>query len=122
MDMENVVDYKALGKRIKIIRIQRSITQDKLAETAVLSTQHMSNIENGNTKSSLPTIVRIANALSISVDELLCDSVTHSKVAFHKIIASILEDCSEYEIRVLSGMLQGAKDAMRQNAAFRDLD
>jgi len=119
---ENVVDYKAIGKRIKIVRIQRSITQEKLAEKAGLSSQHMSNIENGNTKSSLPTIIRIANALSITVDELLCDSVTHSKVAIKKIISVILEDCSEYEIRVLEGMLQGAKDALRQNASFRDLE
>lgn len=122
MDKNNVVNYKALGKRIKVFRINQSITQEKLAEKAGLSTQHMSNIENGNTKSSLPTIIRIANALSITVDELLCDSVNHSKAAINKIIASILEDCTEYEIRVLSGILQGAKDALRQNASFRDTD
>jgi transcriptional regulator with XRE-family HTH domain len=117
---ENVVDYKALGKRIKIARIQQSLTQERLAEISGLSTQHTSNIENGNTKASLPTIIRIANALSITVDELLCDSVNHSEVALNKTIASILEDCSEYEIRILAGMLQGAKDALRQNTSFRD--
>ncbi|MHB1454990.1 MAG: helix-turn-helix domain-containing protein [Saccharofermentanales bacterium] len=119
---KNVVNYKAIGKRIKIVRIKRSMAQEKLAEKTGLSTQHMSNIENGNTKSSLPTIIRIANALSITVDELLCDSVTNSKEAINTIISVILEDCSEYEIRVLEGMLQGAKDALRQNDSFRDLD
>ncbi len=120
MDKTNVVDYKAIGKRIKIFRIQHSITQEKLAEKAGLSTQHMSNIENGNTKSSLPTIVRVANALSTTVDELLCDSVLHSKVAFSKNIAILLKDCSEYETRVLSDLLYGAKEALRKNASLRD--
>ena len=120
MEKTNVVDYKAIGKRIKIFRVQHSITQEKLAEKAGLSTQHMSNVENGNTKSSLPTIVRIANALSTTVDELLCDSVLHSKVAFSKNIATLLKDCSEYENRVLSDLLYGAKEALRKNASIRD--
>ncbi len=119
MEKTNDVDYKAIGKRIKILRIQHSITQEKLAETAGLSTQHMSNIENGNTKSSLPTIVRIANAFSVTVDELLMDSIHNSKVAFSKSIADLLKDCTEYEVRVLSDMLLGAKEALRKNESIR---
>ena len=122
MEKANLVDYKSIGKRIKILRIRHSMTQDKLAELSELSNQHLSNIENGNTKASLPTIIRIANSLSVTVDELLCDSVNNSKVAFSKNIAILLEDCTEYEIRVLSDMLLGAKEALRNNASFRDLE
>ncbi|OLN33548.1 hypothetical protein DSOL_0795 [Desulfosporosinus metallidurans] len=32
-------------------------------------------METGSTKPSLPTIIKIANALSVSVDELLCDNI-----------------------------------------------
>lgn len=63
------LDYKAIGKRIKIARIQVDLTQEKLAEYVNLSPSHMSNIETGTTKVSLTTIVNIANALSVSVDE-----------------------------------------------------
>ena len=73
------LDYRAIGKRIKIARIKADLTQEALAEKASLSTTHMSNIETGNSKLSLPTIVSLANALSVSVDEFLCDSVIHSK-------------------------------------------
>lgn len=65
------LDYKAIGKRIKIARIQVDLTQEKLAEYVNLSPSHMSNIETGTTKVSLTTIVNIANALSVSVDDLL---------------------------------------------------
>ena len=65
------LDYRAIGKRIKIARIKADLTQEALAEKASLSTTHMSNIETGNSKLSLPTIVSLANALSVSVDEFL---------------------------------------------------
>lgn len=76
------LDYKAIGKRIKIARIQVDLTQEKLAEYVNLSPSHMSNIETGTTKVSLTTIVNIANALSVSVDDLLCDNVIHAKPQF----------------------------------------
>lgn len=57
------LDYKAIGKRIKIARIQAELSQEALAEKADLSPTHMSNIENANTKLSLPMLISIANAL-----------------------------------------------------------
>lgn len=39
------LDYKAIGKRIKIARIKAGMTQEALSSEANLSPQHMSNIE-----------------------------------------------------------------------------
>ncbi|MDD4496048.1 MAG: helix-turn-helix transcriptional regulator, partial [Eubacteriales bacterium] len=47
------LDYKAIGKRIKIQRIQKDMTQDKLAELTNLSNPHISNVESGSTQVSL---------------------------------------------------------------------
>lgn len=65
------LDYKAIGKRIKIARIRADLTQEGLSAQVSLSPSHMSNIETGTTKVSLTTIVNIANALSVTVDDLL---------------------------------------------------
>lgn len=89
------LDYKAIGKRIKIARIQVDLTQEKLAEYVNLSPSHMSNIETGTTKVSLTTIVNIANALSVSVDDLLCDNVIHAKPQFENDIKLLLDDCDD---------------------------
>jgi len=51
------LNYKAIGKRIKIARIQRELTQERLAEMADISPTHMSNIETGTTRVSLSAIV-----------------------------------------------------------------
>lgn len=83
------LDYKAIGKRIKIARIKADLTQERLAEIVEISPTHMSNIETGTTRVSLTAIVSLANALSVTVDDLLCDSVVKSKVQFEKDIAGI---------------------------------
>ncbi|WP_331678733.1 helix-turn-helix transcriptional regulator [Faecalimonas umbilicata] len=69
------IDYKAIGKRIKITRIKKGITQEAVSDIIDITPAHMSNIETGKTKVSLPTLIEIYNALSVSVDMLLCDNV-----------------------------------------------
>ena len=69
------IDYKAIGKRIKIKRIKKGITQEAVSDIIDITPAHMSNIETGKTKVSLPTLIEIYNALSVSVDMLLCDNV-----------------------------------------------
>ena len=73
------LDYKALGKRIKIARINADLTQDRLSTILELSPSHMSNIETGTTRISLTALVNIANALGVSVDDLIYDSVVHAR-------------------------------------------
>ena len=110
------LDYKAIGKRIKIARIKADLTQERLAEMVEISPTHMSNIETGTTRVSLTAIVSLANALSVTVDDLLCDSVVKSKVQFEKDIAGILADCDEYEIRMVKDMAQALKETLRRDA------
>lgn len=113
------LDYKAIGKRIKIARIKADMTQERLAEVVGLSPTHLSNIETGTTRVSLNAIVSLANALSVTVDDLLCDSVIQSKPQFEQDIATILEDCDEYEIRMVKDMAQALKDTLRRDAHLR---
>ena len=113
------LDYKAIGKRIKIARIKADLTQERLAEMVEISPTHMSNIETGTTRVSLTAIVSLANALSVTVDDLLCDSVVKSKVQFEKDIAGILADCDEYEIRMVKDMAQALKETLRRDAHIR---
>lgn len=112
------IDYDAIGLRIKFARIKAKMTQEALAKRAGLSVPHVSNIETGNTKLSLPAIVDIANALSISVDMLLCDSVIQSNHVFNKEAQELLADCSAYEIRFLLDVLKSSKEALRREQHF----
>ena len=104
------LDYKAIGKRIKIARIKADMTQEMLAEKIELSPTHLSNIETGTTRVSLTTIVSIANGLGITVDDILCDNVIKARVQIENDIAEILD-----EIRMIKDMAVALKETLRKD-------
>lgn len=112
------LDFKAIGKRIKIARIKKNFTQEYVSNKIGITPQHVSNIETGNSSVSLPTLVSIANLLSVSVDELLCDTILSSKTIFEKHALEILGDCNQYEIRVLVDVLIATKNSIRDVKLF----
>ena len=87
------LDYKAIGKRIKIARINADMTQEQLSEAVGLSPTHLSNIETGTTHVSLNAIVNLANALSVTTDALLCDSIIKARPQIEQDIAAVIADC-----------------------------
>ena len=88
------LDYQAIGIRIRRLRKAQGLTQQTLAEMSNQEPSNISHIERGATKLSLPTIVNIANALGVTVDELLCDSLIESKAIFEREATDILSDCT----------------------------
>lgn len=89
------IDYKAIGQRVKIARIKKGTAQEAIADIIDVTPAHMSNIETGKTKVSLPTLIAIANVLSVSIDILLCDNVLASKVIFEGEAKEVFKDCDE---------------------------
>lgn len=114
------IDYKAIGQRIRIARIRLGRTQEAIADRINVTPAHMSNIETGKTKLSLPTLIGIANALSVSADALLCDNVKDSSVVFEEELEELLSDCDEYETRLLVDLLKACKETIRRNRQTAD--
>ncbi len=114
--MEADLNYKAIGRRIRKSRRKKGLTQEQLSEYTDISISHLSNIETGRTKLSLTAVVCIANALCVSLDYLLADNIIYSRAVFEVEVSEVLEDCSEYEVRVLSKVLAAVKDALRDES------
>ncbi|HBG0928531.1 TPA: helix-turn-helix transcriptional regulator [Clostridioides difficile] len=114
------LDFKAIGKRIKIARINQNMTQETVADKIGVTPQHVSNIETGNSSVSLTTLVAIANLLKVSADELLCDTILMSKPVFEKEAKELFSDCNEYEIRVLVDVMKATKASMRTVKLFEN--
>lgn len=108
------IDYCAIGARIRAFRKKRGLTQQVLAELSGQEPSNISHIERGATKLGLPTIVSIANALGVSVDELLCDSVEHAETVFKREISDVLADCSPAEIRFFAATIKTLKENLRR--------
>ena len=114
------INYKALGKRIKLARIGMELTQERLAEMVDLSPTHMSNIESGTAKVSLPSLVNIANALSLGMDDLLSDSVVHARASIEREFQRMLESCDEYELRIVRDTMQALTASFHVNSRFKN--
>lgn len=67
------INYYYLGRNIRDSRVRLGISQAKLAEIADLSITHMSNIESGTKQVSLEALYRIAQALNVTVSQLIGD-------------------------------------------------
>lgn len=65
--------YFEIGQRIRRYRKACGLSQEALAGRVGISVTHMSHIETGNTKLSLPVLARIAEELSVGTDALLTD-------------------------------------------------
>lgn len=83
------MNQKAVGRRIKVARENKRMTQEQLAEVANLSPMHVSVIERGVKLPKLETLINIANILDVSADELLQD-VVHNQTKLHASEAATL--------------------------------
>ena len=62
------------GTRLRSIRQERGISQEKLAERADLHRTYVSSIERGERNVSLVNIERLAAALGVTMAELMPDT------------------------------------------------
>lgn len=108
------INYQKLGMRIKKSRETMGLSQESFAEKADLSTTHISNIENGNSKVSLNSILTIANVLNVTVDYLIRDSIINHTNTVKIDLSHIFDDCSKNETEFLLSLLLEAKEMLRK--------
>ena len=71
------VDTIEIGKKIKELRLERKLSQEKLAKLSGVSKGHISNLELGNRKSiSIERLDKIVTALGVSIDNMLAEYLT----------------------------------------------
>ena len=106
------MDYYNIGQRIRKIRKACNFSQEQLAEKASISVTHMSHIETGNTKLSLPVLVDIAIALNVSTDELIYDSPSTNKTTIKQEISDLINSCNEKESKILLESIKSLKTTL----------
>ena len=107
------LNYKLVGVRIKQMRLSQTLTQEALAEMSGISPQHVSHIENGSTKLSLPCLVNICNAMGITPNDILLDSVDNSVPNMLKEVSAVFSDCSSDEIYIMLSQAENLKKSLK---------
>ncbi len=109
------IDYVTIGNRIREARIAKKWTQRLLAEKSGIETSNISHIERAATKLSLPTLINIANALEVTLDELVYGNLVKSTHVSIEMIDILLTDCTPDEVKALAEVIKTTKHILRNN-------
>ena len=84
-----------------------------LAEKSGVEPSNISHIERAATKLSLPTLVNISNALEVTLDEIVYESLIKNDHITCDIINELLADCSTKEISAIIEIIKTTKSILR---------
>lgn len=71
--MENYDIHNKIGQKIKEIRNNKNLSQEKLANIADIDRTYLPDIEKGNRKISIQILNKITNALEIRLSDFFKD-------------------------------------------------
>ncbi len=109
------MDYYAIGLRIRKYRKAHNLSQEELAELVGISTTHMSHIETGSTKLSLPVLVKLSIALEVQTDDLLFDHTTYSPQENLEDIYQLLKGCTSKQLRFIKDLIRTTQTSLKKH-------
>ena len=103
------IDYIIIGKRIKVFRLKKKITQEELAFQIGTSASYISNIESGKKKPSLQKLVQISETLGVTINDFIYSPDVLNSLLSKNITE--LDSCSPSEkqellVKNLSALIQ----------------
>lgn len=113
--MTNDINYVQIGLRLKHYRQKAHLTQEMLADKIDVATSTIAHAENGTSKPSLPLLLKVANTLNVTLDQLVCDSLPVAETYLEKDIADLLADCSLTEKRIIRDIIIATKETFRKH-------
>ena len=111
--MPHPINYRKIGLRLYELRSEQHISQAELAEKADLSVSYISHIENGNKRISLEALICVANALGVSIDQLLNGVQATNGLEYYPEFQMLLSDCSHVERTILYDAARAIKKSLR---------
>ena len=106
------MDYAELGRRVRQRRVMLQLTQEELAEKAGISCSFVGHIERGEKKFSIGTLVALCNAMEVSPNYLLQDSLDLA-------VLTNSEDMGEKDRAFYNGMMQLLREHQPWNGGYR---
>lgn len=115
MEKFQEIDFKKVGACIRNARKALSLTQERAAERANISSQFWSLIESGRERGSVITYRRIAAVIGLTLDDIFYDDATNLRLhkAFSK--EGILADCTTYERAIIGETMLALKGTLERN-------
>ena len=114
-----IMDFYQLGKKIRSLRLTNHLSQAELAESIDVSTNYIGQIERGDRKPSLETLVSLCEVLHTSLDYILSDSRSSSDDYIMFNIESELKKLSTDEKQYFFQMITSYQDLKKVKKCLR---
>ena len=112
------MEKNKIGSRLRKLRYSLDLTQEKLGEKADLHYSYIGQVERGDKTPSLKALIKIADALDISLEELIREedeeNFNENKLEQIKMknINKLLSDKSSEELDYIYNILKNILDLM----------
>jgi len=107
------MDYRAVGKRIRNERVNIELTQAELAEKVNVTTAYIGQIERGERKFSIETLLNIATVLNVSVDYILSEEGNLYTASLHQQMASLLDNRGPEDIAMAIDIIKAVFERLK---------
>jgi len=97
--MKKKINYREIGDKIRIEREKFGISREKFAELLSLSPFFVGQIERGERKMSISTLINVSECLHVSIDYLIFGEVYNPEE--DERLHSLFSKCSEVEAKVI---------------------
>ena len=95
------LDYNIIGERLKQARINKNLTQEKLAEQLDVSVAFLSRIERGSSLINLKRLNQICSILDVTEGEILNGVSKDSHSYLNKDFSNLLKNCPPEKINLI---------------------
>lgn len=102
--MQKDINYLKVGSKIRIERERFNMNREDLSELLDISSYFLGQIERGERKMSVNTLVKLCECLHISMDSLFYEQVTVN--INNDDLHSLINRCSEKEIGVIEEIIK----------------
>ena len=103
------MEKNTIGNRLRKFRYSMDLTQEKLGEKADLHYSYIGQVERGDKTPSLKALIKIADALNISLEELIQDEKIEAELKNNiklKNINKLLINRNEKELELIYNFLK----------------
>lgn len=87
------LDYSIIGERLKKARLEKKLTQEKLAEKIDVSVAFLSRIERGSSQINLKRLSQICEVLGKTEGEILNGAISSSRTYLNDEFRLLLKSC-----------------------------
>ncbi|MGH2269675.1 helix-turn-helix domain-containing protein [Streptococcus uberis] len=102
--MENKILQEYISKRIRLLRLEKGLTQEQLEEKADLGTNYVYKLENQSTNIKVNTLEKVMKALDVDFEEFFDISLVEQNSDLSDLMVQIKELSSGQQDRVIKAL------------------